>query len=252
MKMRRVLKLVAIVLCGLFGAAAGARAATAAGDTAKFDVANQMYVAGKYDEAMAAYNQLERSGPISANLYYDIGNTSWKLGDGGEAAANYVRALELDPSHPQARANLDFVREQLGSKVPTPMWWENVLSVLDANVATVVAAICVWAVLFCVAIMILRANRVGPILTLVICVLTGAYAGGCIWEASVQGERAIVIATSLDARAAPAEAAPVTDTLPAGSEVSSPEVRGDWTYCMLPSGTPAWVPTKGLERVTPG
>src|SRR5437763_1328210 len=75
-----------------------------------FDAANKMYERGKFAEARAAYERLVASGPWSANLFYNLANTEWKLGDAGAAALEYERALALEPAHPEARANLEFVR----------------------------------------------------------------------------------------------------------------------------------------------
>ncbi len=219
-------------------------------DTSQFDAGNRLYEAGKFDQAKAAYGQLAKSGPWSANLFYNLGNAEWKLGNGGEAAVDYQRALALEPGHPQARANLDFVRDQTGAKIATPQWWERALGTLDVNAATVLLSVCGWAALFCLAAAMLRpGHRAGPVATLALCLLAGGYAGGCLWEANGQATKAVVIAKSTQAREAPAEVAPVADVLPAGSEVLAPEVRGPWTYCTLPDGDRAWVPTDALERV---
>src|ERR1700721_645020 len=102
-------------------------------DTSQFDAANQLYEAGKFGEARDAYVHMLKTGPLSANLYYNLGNAEWKLGNGGEAAADYERALALEPSHPQARANLDFIREQTGAKTATQEWWQRALGAIDAN-----------------------------------------------------------------------------------------------------------------------
>jgi len=224
--------------------------AALAGDTAQFDVANQKYEAGKYDEARAAYNQLVKSGPLSANLFYDLGNAEWKLGNSGEAVADYERALQLEPSHPQAKANLDFAREQTGARIATPQWWEEALESLDGNTPTLLLAVSGWVAMFCVAVILLRpARRTGPVITLLLCLLAGGFAGGCLWESTIQAGKAIVIAKTVQAREAPADVAPVADILPAGTEVLGPEARGPWTYCTLPDGTRAWVPTDALEKL---
>jgi tetratricopeptide (TPR) repeat protein len=221
-----------------------------AADTTQFDAANRLYEAGKFPEAERAYTQMVNTGPWSANLFYNLGNTEWRLGNGGEAAADYERALALEPSHPQARANLDFVRDQTGAKTATQAWWERALTMLDAATASVLLSACCWAALFCLAVTLLRSQgRTGPVLTLALCLLVGAYAAGCLWEANIQSTKAVVIAKSIQAREAPADVAPVADLLPAGSEVLAPEVRGPWTYCTLPDGTRAWVPTDALEKV---
>jgi hypothetical protein len=217
---------------------------------AQFDAANTLYESGKYAEAKVAYGQLARSGPVSANLFYNLGNTEWKLGNGGAAAVNYERALALEPSHPQARANLEFVREQTGAKIATQPWWESALGAIDGARAALLLAVAGWVALFCMAIILLRpAGRTGPALTLAACLLAGGYAGGCLWEAKGQATKAVVIAKKAEARVAPADVAPIADVLPAGSEVLAPEERGPWTYCTLPDGTRAWVPSDAIEKV---
>jgi len=239
----KFLRLVALIIALAACAARGA-------DTAQFDVANQLYEAGKYDEAKAAYNQLVKNGTLSANLFYDLGNAEWKLGNSGQAVADYERALQLEPSHPQAKANLDFAREQTGAKVATPQWWEQALGTLDANAATLLISVSAWVALFCLAVILFRpAGRTGPVITLLLSLLAGAYAGGCLWEATAQQGKAIVIARTVQAREAPANVAPVADILPAGSEVLDPEIRGPWTCCTLPDGTRAWIPTDALEKL---
>ena len=89
-----------------------------------FDAANKLYEAGQFAQAQEAYTQLAKEGPLSANLYYNRGNAEWKQGNGGAAVADYERALALEPSHPEARANLDFAREQTGAQIPTWAWWQ--------------------------------------------------------------------------------------------------------------------------------
>jgi tetratricopeptide (TPR) repeat protein len=242
-RLKTILTAAALLACGI------ARGA----DTSQFDAANRSYEAGKYDDARRSYTDLVKSGPLSANLFYNLGNAEWKLGDGGEAAVNYERALALDPGHPQARANLDFVRDQTGAKIAEPQWWEQALGMLDTNAASLLLSVSGWAAMFCVAVVMLRpASRTGPVVTLLICLLAAGYAAGCLWESNVQSTKAVVIAKSTQARWAPTDVAPVADDLPAGSEVLSPEERGPWTYCTLPDGSRAWVSTDALEKVRQG
>jgi len=219
-------------------------------DLPAFDKANGLYEAKEYEQAKEGYDELAKSGPWSANLFYNRGNAEWKLGDGGRAALDYERALALEPSHPQARANLDFVRDQTGAKTRTLPWWERALTAMDGDAAAVMLAVCGWGALFCLAVVLLRPEgRTGPVVTLAICLAGAAYAAGCLWEANGQATKAIVVAKAAQARVAPAEAAPIADVLPAGSEVLAPEVRGDWTYCTLPDGTRGWVRTGDVEKV---
>lgn len=221
-----------------------------AGAQESFDAANRLYENGKFSGARTAYEHLVEAGPWSANLFYNLGNAEWKLGQAGRAALDYERALALQPGHPEARANLDFVRTQTGAKTIARAWWEEALAALPADAAAVLAALCGWAVLFCFAARLLRRSPSAvPAAGLVIALLVGAYAAGALWMAARDSGKAAIVAKSSPARVAPADAAPIADVLPAGSEVLAPEVRGPWTYCTLPSGLRAWVATNAVERV---
>ena len=224
-----------------------------AADLSGFDKANGLYEGKKFDEAKAGYDQLIKSGPLSANLFYNRGNAEWRLGDGGHAVADYERALALEPSHPQARVNLDFAREQLGSKTAVPQWWERALGFLTQNAASILLAAAAWGAVFCLAIALLGAgSRGSAIAVMMVCILLAGYAGGSLWQAKKTSSKAIVVVQSAQARVAPADVAPIQDVLPAGSEVLAPETRGAWTWCLLPDGSRAWIPSNAIENVRPG
>src|SRR4051794_7845217 len=88
-------------------AAAGFSAAEGA-----FSKANQAYAEGRFGAAAAHYEGLINSGTWHANLFYDLGNAHYRLGDFGQAILNYERALALEPRHPEAEANLQLARDE--------------------------------------------------------------------------------------------------------------------------------------------
>ena len=71
-----------------------------------WEAANGAYQNGKYEEAKVGYLQLVRAGQYSADLFYNLGNAWFKLGDQGRAILNYERALLLNPRLDEAAANL--------------------------------------------------------------------------------------------------------------------------------------------------
>lgn len=82
------------------------------GQDSTFIRANEAYAAGDYKNALTGYNQLVADEMRSADLYYNLGNTYYRLNEWGEAVWAYERALEIDPSHENTRYNLDFVNQQ--------------------------------------------------------------------------------------------------------------------------------------------
>src|SRR6266436_6055232 len=77
-----------------------------------FGKANQEYAQGHFKEAIAGYETLVRSGSLSANLFYNLGNAYFRTGDFGRAILNYERALALERHHPEAAANLQIARDE--------------------------------------------------------------------------------------------------------------------------------------------
>lgn len=57
-------------------------------------------------------NVIQEEGP-SAKLYYNLGNSYYRLGEMGNAILSYERALRLDPADEDARNNLAFVNARI-------------------------------------------------------------------------------------------------------------------------------------------
>src|SRR5262245_3294291 len=105
----------------------------------EFDEANQRYDAGKFGEAKQTYERLVGRGEWSANLFYNLGNAAYRISAPGKAVLNYERALALDGSHTEARANLKWLREQTGAKAAAVRWWEYAYPALAEDVFAVLA-----------------------------------------------------------------------------------------------------------------
>src|SRR4029450_14155916 len=92
-----------------------------------FDRANQEYAQGHFKEAIAGYETLVRSGPLSANLFYDLGNAYFRTDDFGRAILSYERALALEQHHPEAAANLQIARDEARALEKRQDWGEREL-----------------------------------------------------------------------------------------------------------------------------
>ena len=220
---------------------------------ADFETANQLYSQGKFSEAKQHYESLIRAGNWSANLFYNLANTEWKLGDSGAAALDYERALALDPGHPEARANLRFVRDQNGAKIEPMQWWQRVFLELSENGYTLVATIAAWLAIFSFAAIIFRQRATADTGVLwfvaILSLLACAYGAAGIFLAQKDNSAAIVVAKRADARFAPADTAQLVDSLPTASRVHLLAERGAWSYCELPDQRRAWIATDAIQPV---
>jgi len=75
--------------------------------------ADSAYMAEDYVGAAALYERSLAEEAPAADTYYNLGNAYWRNGEAGNAIINYERALRLDPSHDDARTNLQFVRTKI-------------------------------------------------------------------------------------------------------------------------------------------
>ncbi|MDD5839710.1 MAG: tetratricopeptide repeat protein [Bacteroidales bacterium] len=78
--------------------------------------ADSAYNKKNFQDALYYYQAAAEKDGVSSDLYYNMGNTYYRLGDLGHAVLNYRRALALDPSNEEARLNLEFVRTKITDK----------------------------------------------------------------------------------------------------------------------------------------
>jgi hypothetical protein len=74
---------------------------------------NDAYLHGDYDAAVAAYEELDRQGVVSADLFFNLGDAYYRKGTAslGRAVWAFERAVTLDPDDEDARYNLEQTRK---------------------------------------------------------------------------------------------------------------------------------------------
>jgi tetratricopeptide (TPR) repeat protein len=82
--------------------------------TAAFKNATELTQAGKYDEAIAAYNQILTTNPSIPEIQYNLGYIYTQKKDWANAEAAYKKALELKPSYNEASMGLARVYQESG------------------------------------------------------------------------------------------------------------------------------------------
>lgn len=190
-----------------------------------------------------------------AALWTNVGTAALQAEHLGTAILAYRRALALDPDHRRAQQNLAHARTLLPTWVPRPegsglldsfLAYEKALAPGERRGAAA-AAFLAAALMLCGAIATgsgaLRLFTVFPALVWMLLVasqaLAGADRGGVLVAADT-------VARAADSRNAPAR---FSEPLPAGTEVTIAEVRGDWTRVVLADGRDAWVNSAAVEAV---
>jgi len=78
-----------------------------------FDQGNDFYNQGQYFEAIEKYNLILKNGSHSDELYYNLGNSYYKLNDIANSIFYYEKALILSPKNDKVINNLSFANNML-------------------------------------------------------------------------------------------------------------------------------------------
>ena len=75
-----------------------------------FSKANDFYKNGQYSKAAQLYSNIEKSGLESDDLFFNLGNSYYKLNKVAPSIYYYEKALKLNPMHQDAANNLVFAK----------------------------------------------------------------------------------------------------------------------------------------------
>src|SRR5207302_1334759 len=133
-----------------------------------FTKANQEYAQGHFKEGISGYEALVGAGQWSANLFYDLGNAYFRVGDFGHAVLNYERALALERHHPEAIANLQIARDEAHALELQQSWPERYFQFASVNQYSIAAAIAFWFAVFAMVMLVFARRRSATLIATVI------------------------------------------------------------------------------------
>jgi tetratricopeptide (TPR) repeat protein len=94
------------IICALFFTSV-----TIAQSESLFNEANQAYANENYEEAIAKYQEILKEGYDSKSVYYNLGNSHYKLNNVGPSVYYFEKALKLDPNDTDVKNNLAFAKQ---------------------------------------------------------------------------------------------------------------------------------------------
>jgi tetratricopeptide (TPR) repeat protein len=218
-----------------------------------WEAANEAYQKGKFEEAKVDYLQLANSGRYSADLFYNLGNVWFKLGDPGRAILNYQRALLLNPRLDEAKSNLRAVLKIVGND--EQVTFRDQVGAY-ADYFPLLASLTFWIAAFSIfpawlkpgrSVLFWRRLCIVAALIFVTSLSISLWVGPG-WK---DANRALVIDSAADLKYGPAVSARSVESLQIGEQINFISERGDWTFCRASTGNLGWILTRKTERVIP-
>lgn len=226
------------------------------------DSANAAYANGRYEKAIAFYENVIDKGLVSAGIYYNLGNAYYKSHNIASAILNYERARQLAPNNEDIQYNLELARKQTTDKIEQipefflVRWGQQFVDFFSSNVWALISLISFIAFLVLFAIY-LYSGKLGVkktsfgigLITLIISVASFAFAYQQKQDIVNSGE-AIVFSPKVTVRSSPSESGTELFVIHKGTKVYlvDDEIKG-WYEIKLADGNKGWLKRKAVEPI---
>lgn len=230
--------------------------------------ADSAYSADNFKDAERLYLEAMATSGTSTTLFYNLGNAYYRQGNLGMAVVNYERALKLDPTNSDARANLDFVKTKItdkqvdsGSIMDTV--GDGIVNLFHANtwawIAVVLFALFLGgaaAYLFSSVVVVRKISFFGGIVAFLLC--AGAVIVSFAAANRMETDRwAVVLVPAAQLSTTPREARTQAEEaflLHEGTKVEivdsiSGQGEGKWYEVKVGRGERAWIKASEVERI---
>jgi tetratricopeptide (TPR) repeat protein len=229
--------------------------------TLQFDQANQLYRSGDFRQAASMYEQILKNGYGSPELYFNLGNSYFKLKNIPAAIINYERAKRLAPHDEDISYNLRLANLRVVDKIePVPTlflfdWWKSFINLFSADGWALGSIICIWLLMiFWMVFLVVRSfliRRMAFLLGSLAVILTvfsliGVFQRDRI-ERSVND--AIVFNPSAPVKSAPDPQSIDLFVIHEGVKVEMLDTVGEWRKIRLADGKIGWINGESLETI---
>jgi len=224
--------------------------ANAAGsEAASWKKANQFYQQRQYDSAAYYYEQVAAQHPRKAEVYYNLGNTYYRLNLVGPSVLNYEKALHLKPSFKEAEDNLTLTQARISNRIqPIPeifflQWWHKLTSGSKAGFwAFLSAAIFLSIIAILMGALLKKGPRVPVQATVGLAFLNVLILLLAVTSAANMADsgKAVVMKNDVPMYQAPSQGK-ATNLVPEGTTVDINDRKPGWVEVKLPDGRMGWM-----------
>lgn len=222
---------------------------------------NGQYESGDYEGAVRSYTDIVETGLESPELWYNLGNSYYKLGRLGYSVLAYERAKKLSPGDESILYNLRAANLLLKDKIIMPQ--ENTIIrlirsihnsartdvVIKFLILLYLASIFIYAVTLFMADGRLKRTLNFSLITFgILFFFTSVFAGLKI-EYELKSSRAVVMVEEMSVSSAPEEIGEELFLLHEGTTVELIGGSDSWKQIRLIDGKAGWAPAEMLEVI---
>lgn len=224
--------------------------------------ADSAYVNNDFAGAVEMYESILANQGEAADIYYNLGNSYYKMDNIAKAILNYERALLLNPGDGDIRFNLELAQSKAVDKV-TPIsemffvsWIRSITNLMSesgwAKLAITTFILMLLSLIlyfFSQKIVLKKIGFIVAVCLLFICVISNVFASNQKKEAQNHGS-AIIMAPSVTVKSTPNEGGTDLFILHEGRKIMIKDnTMKEWKEIQLEDGNAGWVPTSVIEVI---
>ena len=221
---------------------------------------NYFYTKKVYDSAAQCFEKIAAGKPSTPEVYYNLGNTYYRLNKVGLAVLNYERALRINPDYKEAKENLMLAQNRIANhiaEVPEIFflrWWQALTRQDKASTWAVYGAI-----LFIAAMVILTLKRfkksvagemTGRVVAILgfcwmVTLLLGFVAAGRLGKST----GAVVMLNDTPLNPSDSRNLKAVCQMPEGTVLTILQEKDNLLQVRIPDGRTGWVQATVVERI---
>lgn len=223
--------------------------------------ADAAYIAEEHQKAAELYQQIIDMEYVSAEVEYNLGNAYFKIGQIAPSILHYERALKLAPNDEDIQFNLKLANLSVKDKVePIPQlffvdWWNQIIKTFSTDGWAWNAVIAF--ILALIGFLLFRFSSEEGIrrLTFYTGVIALLWSGFSVYAAqknfdhAVNDKRAVVFASTINAKSAPDRKGKDLFVIHEGLVVTVSDELNGWARINLSNGNVGWVPTEAVVKI---
>ena len=223
--------------------------------------ANKAYTDGMFNNAVELYKQVLTSGNESWELYYNLGNSYYKLNDFASAILNYEKARKLNPGNEDINFNLKVANNKIADKIePLPemfykRWHRSLVELFPVDT---------WAMIVILSFILSLVSGLLYFISQRIYLKKIVFWAGVVfflfsllsfhlsyqnYQALQDNTEAIIFTPTVTIKSSPDEKSIDLFVLHEGTKVRILDNIGNWYEIRIANGSVGWLPVSSIEKI---
>ena len=224
--------------------------------------ADSAYINNDFASAVYLYENILANQGESADIYYNLGNSYYKMDNIAKAIFNYEKALMLNPGNGDIRFNLELAQSKTVDKV-TPMsevflvtWMKSLTNTMSeqgwsklAIASFILTLLGLVLYFFSKKITMKKIGFISALCLMLVCILANVFASSQKSKAQSHSS-AIIMEPSVTVKSTPNEGGTELFILHEGRKVMIKDnTMREWKEIQLEDGNAGWVPASVIEII---